>query len=249
MTQVIAVANRKGGVGKTTIAVALATKLAEQGRVLLVDLDSQANATEALGVPLAPEVSEWLEYDEPPSLVSVGGLDVLPGDDHTQNANLILARRGQDRALRRLLAPLTQYDYVLLDCPPSLSMLTRAAICAAGYVICPTIPEYLSIAGVRQLVKLIEEIRTDNDVATRLMAIQPNKVDWRTNEHKIHLRSLVRVFGAWGNSGGLVWPPLRQSIAVATASAEGRPLWECLTGRILIEWENFVERVRRHGQT
>lgn len=241
----IAIANRKGGVGKTTLAVGLATRLAESSKVLLIDLDSQANATESLDIPLQPQVAKWVMFGESPILASVGDLDIVAGNDSTQEAEISLARRGPG-VLRNLLSPLRQYEYIILDCPPSLSMLTRGALCASDFVICPTIPEYLSVAGVRQLVTLIDEVRRDNGAHTRLMGVQPNKVDWRTNEHKVHLRNLVKAFGAWGQDDGLVWPPLRQSIAVAEASAEGRPLWERLTGKVLIEWENFVERVRRY---
>ena len=85
MTTTIALANRKGGVGKTTLSVAIATRLAERDPVLLVDLDSQANATESLGIPLQPQVSKWLQYSDPPTLASIGKLDVLPGDEHTQD--------------------------------------------------------------------------------------------------------------------------------------------------------------------
>jgi len=242
---VLSVANRKGGVGKTTLALALATRLAERERVLLVDLDSQANATESLNIPLAPEVSKWLQFGEMPRLASRGQLDVIAGDDRTRFAELALGQLGV-RVLEQLVKPLTQYGWVILDCPPSISAVTRNAVYAADYVLCPTIPEYLSVAGVRQLVKLIDEMR-EAGASTQLMAIQPNKTDWRTNEHKIHLRSLIRAFGAW-EDGGLVWPALRQSIAVAEASAEGRPIWETLRGKAAIEWGNVVERVRRYGK-
>jgi len=243
---IVALANRKGGVGKTTLSVAIATKLADRDPVLLVDLDSQANATESLGIPLQPQVSKWLQYSDPPTLTSLGRLDVLPGDDHTQDLDTVLVRRGIE-LIKRQLAPLTQYRWVILDCPPSISNLARAAVCAADFVLCPTIPEYLSLAGVRQLVHLIDEVRRDHGVSTRLMGIQPNKVDWRTKDHKEHLTNLVKAFGTWGKGGGLVWPPLRQSIAVATATTEARPLWDVLSGRILEDWQAMVERVRSYG--
>jgi chromosome partitioning protein len=243
---VIALANRKGGVGKTTLAVAIATKLAEQDPVLLIDPDRQANATESLGIPLQPQVSKWLQHDEAPTLISIGNLDVVPGDDHTQDVDTVLVRRGIG-LIRRKLATLTQYRWIVLDCPPSLSHLARAAVCAADFVLCPTIPEYLSLAGVRQLVHMVDEIRRDHGVQTRLMGIQPNKVDWRTNEHKIHLTNLVRAFGAWGKGNGLVWPPLRQSIAIAMACTEGQRIWDVLDGRILEDWQGVVERVRSYG--
>lgn len=245
MTTVIALANRKGGVGKTTLACALATRLAEKDHVLLIDLDSQANATESLGIAPRPMVSRWLEYGDDVTLAGLGSLDVMPGSDHTQYSNQVLITRGKD-LLRHKLEQLRGYGWMILDCPPSLSTVARAAVHAADLILCPTIPEYLSLAGVRQLVRLIEEERQDSGRPIRLMGIQPNKVDWRTNEHKAHLVNLVRAFGAQEH-GGLVWPPLRQSIAVTMASGERVPIWEYLQGQILIEWENMVTRVRSYA--
>ena len=244
---IIALANRKGGVGKTTLAVALATKLAETDRVLLVDLDSQANASESLDLPLRPEVAKWLMFGELPQLESIGQLDVIVGNMATSDANLVLAQRGKVKAIRDLLGDFDGYSYVILDCPPSVAALTKAVLYAADFVLCPTILEYLSVAGVRQLTQVLEELKEDHGRAAKLMGIQPNKFDRRTNEHKAHLTSLVRAFGAWGKSDGKVWPPLRQSIAVTTASAEGRPVWDLLGGKVRIEWENLVERVRAYG--
>ena len=244
---IIALANRKGGVGKTTMAVALATRLAETDRVLLVDLDSQANASESLDLPLRPEVAKWLMFGEPPELESIGSLDVIVGNMATSDANLVLAQRGKVKAIRDLLDGFGDYRYVILDCPPSVAALTKAALYAADYVLCPTILEYLSVAGVRQLTQVLEELKEDHGRSAKLMGIQPNKYDRRTNEHKAHLASLVRSFGPWGRAGGQVWPPLRQSISVTTASAEGRPVWELLTGKVRIEWENLVERVKTYG--
>lgn len=247
---ILTIANRKGGTGKTTMAVALATRLAADGeRVLLVDLDSQANATEALAVQLQPGIFMWLGAEQKPSIVTLeSGLNILPGDATTERVNLILSSEGDKAAIHRALKGMKRaYHYIIIDCPPSMSMLTRAAIYAADYVLVPTIPEYLSVAGVRQLVILLARIRERDDRPVRLLGIQINKYDRRTKEHKANLVDLVRAYGAWGRNGGRVWPPLRQSIAIAVASAEGRPIWELLKGDVLEEWQGLVERVKRHG--
>lgn len=249
MNTIITIANRKGGVGKTTIAVALATGLADETRTLLVDLDSQANATESLGIKLQPGVFTWLAAELPPAIVRLeNGLEVLPGDARTERANLILTSEGNLAAVHRGLQALREaYRYIILDCPPSLSMLTRAAIYAADYVLCPTTAEYLGVAGVRQLTALMAQIRNQHGRPIQLLGIQPNKYDKRTREHRANLTDLVRVYGAFGRNNGRVWPPLRQRIAVATASAEGRPLWEVLKGTARQEWEALVSRVKQYA--
>ncbi len=90
----LAVANRKGGVGKTTISVALSTQLAKRHKVLPIDLDSQVNATEALGIDLAPGVFTWLGAEQLPELEEISGLHVIPGNARTERANLILTSEG-----------------------------------------------------------------------------------------------------------------------------------------------------------
>ena len=245
----ITIANRKGGVGKTTIAVALATNLAQKHKVLLIDLDSQANATESLAVDLQSGIFMWLGGELEPKIITLeSGLDLLPGNAKTERVNLILSSEGDMAAIHRGLEPLNEtYQYIIIDCPPSLSMLTRAAIYAADYVLCPTVPEYLSVAGVRQLVTLIAQLRKGLARPVKLLGIQPNKYDRRTNEHRANLKDMVKAYGAYGHNGGRVWPPLRQSIAIAEASAEGKPIWSGLTGKVLIEWEAMAERVMEYG--
>jgi len=211
---VIALANRKGGVGKTTLSVAIATHLARRHDVLLVDLDSQASATELL---------------------------------NAEKAGTSLATDADIGAIARGLPRLGRFDYVILDCPPSLSILTRAAIYAADYVLAPTLAEYLSVAGVRQLLTQTAQIRERWQLPVKLLGIQPNMYRRSTREHHENLAAMVKAYGAYPHDGGRVWPPLRQSIAVARASAEGRSVWDALSGHVLREWEAMVERVERYG--
>jgi len=238
---ILAIANRKGGVGKTTIAVAVATKLASTTPTLLIDLDSQANATESLGIQLKPHVAKWLMFNETPELDRYGKLDVLAGNADTRKVDLALASEGRIYGIAELLRPITQYEWIVLDCPPSITMVTQAALYAADLVLCPTILEYLSLAGVRQMMGIIKQLQ-DAGRPIKMLGIQPNMYR-STNEHKAQLMRLVKVFGAWPK--GAVWPVLRQTIRIAEASEAGKPVWGELDGDRLLEWENLVERVRQ----
>jgi chromosome partitioning protein len=248
---ILAVVNRKGGVGKTTVALAVATRLGSMGRrVLVVDLDSQANATEACGVALQPGVYDWLGSGRGPVVVGVWGMDLVPGNATTERVSLIMASEGDLGALDRALGPVREgYDWVVLDCAPSMSMLTRGAVYASDFCLCPTRAEYLAVAGVRQLTKMVARIRKGHRRDVRLMGILPNMYDRRTREHKENLKDLVRKYGRFGTEGlAYVWPPLRSSIAVASASARGVPLWEAgLPSKAEAEWVSMVERVAGYG--
>ena len=245
----IAVANRKGGVGKTTIACALATKLAETDRVLLVDLDSQGSATESLGIAPGSAVAAWLVTEELGSLVTVtDNLALLPGGAATARVTIGENRHDLGTVGRGLSAARRSFDWILLDTPPSFSTVTRSAIYAADFVLSPVVPEYLAVAGVRQLIGQIDEmIKQHPGCTVRLMGIQPNQTRV-TNEHRTNLTDMIRAWGAYGyNGGGFVWPPLRQSIAVSEASAAGKPVWGYLSGEVLDDWQAMVERVRSYG--
>jgi len=244
---IIAVANRKGGVGKTTISVALATHLARRHKVLLVDLDSQASATELLNVEPQPAVAEWLILEKVPELVQAHGLALLASNVITEKANTSLATDADVTAIERGLPRLGRFDYVLLDCPPSLNILTRAAIYASDYVLAPTLAEYLSVAGVRQLLTQTAQMRERWGLPVKLLGIQPNMYRRTTTEHHENLTALVKAYGAYPHNGGRVWPPLRQSIAVSRASAEGVTVWDTLSGQVLAEWEAMVERVESYA--
>src|SRR5438552_16728468 len=187
MGKIYCFANQKGGVGKTTTAVNLAAYLAAGGhRVLLVDDDSQANATSSLGVDkLRDEPSLYdmltgdagadetvLAIDRP---VFRGCLDLLPSSVDLAGAEVELAAQPQgerEYRLKRVLEPLkAQYDYILVDCPPSLGLLTLNALTAADAVIIPLQCEYLALEGLMQLTNTISLVLTDLNSRLRLLAI------------------------------------------------------------------------------
>ncbi len=163
MGRILCVANQKGGVGKTTTAVNLADGLARSGaRTLLVDLDPQCNATS--GVGLAPVPRHPLVSTEPLKDALRPGptehLDVLPGSRNFRDIE-VLSKGNQTQAatLRQHLdGGLTVYDFVLIDCPPSLGQLTRTALASSSEVLMPIQCEYFAMEGLTQMIEVIREV-------------------------------------------------------------------------------------------
>ncbi|MDV7210832.1 chromosome segregation ATPase [Azotobacter beijerinckii] len=168
MAKVLAIANQKGGVAKTTTCINLAASLvATRRRVLLIDLDPQGNATTGSGVDklsLEHSVYDVLTGDcsfaEAMQFSEHGGYQLLPANrDLTAAEVVLLDKSGKEHRLREALAPIREnYDYILIDCPPSLSMLTINALAAADGVIIPMQCEYYALEGLSDLVNSIQRI-------------------------------------------------------------------------------------------
>jgi len=168
MAKVLAIANQKGGVAKTTTCINLAASLvATRRRVLLIDLDPQGNATTGSGVDklnLEHSVYDVLTGDsnfaEAMHFSEHGGYQLLPANrDLTAAEVVLLDKPGKEHRLREALAPIREnYDYILIDCPPSLSMLTINALAAADGVIIPMQCEYYALEGLSDLVNSIQRI-------------------------------------------------------------------------------------------
>jgi chromosome partitioning protein len=166
MGRILCVANQKGGVGKTTTAVNLASGLAKSGsRTLLIDLDPQCNATTGLGrrpTDYHPFVSR-LPLRESLLKTDVVGLELLPGSRSFKDVEaLVRTAEGDSTTLRQhLAAGLTNYDFVLIDCPPSLGQLARTALAASTEVIMPIQCEYFAMEGLAQMIEVIRQVMAD----------------------------------------------------------------------------------------
>ena len=191
MSRVYALANQKGGVGKTTTAVNLGAYLAAAGRrVLLVDADPQANATSSLGVDkntLTRSLYDVLIGSEAPAtLIMVTphkGLDLLPAAPALAGAEIeMVAMGGREVRLRQALATVAaRYDYVLIDTPPSLGLLTLNALTAADGVIIPVQCEYLPLEGLSQLLQTVELVRQRLNPGLTVRGLLMTMFDTHTN--------------------------------------------------------------------
>lgn len=189
---ILAIANQKGGVGKTTTSINLAAYLSRLGRsVLVVDCDAQANATTGLGIDRASiegntlyeAITGQITFEDIIIRTSLDGLDLAPSSPVLAGAEVELVERGSfQTTLREILRPLAmRWDIVVLDCPPSLGVLTTNALVAADGVIVPVQCEYLALEGLAQLMRTIELVRSSANPSLRLAGLVLTMYDARTN--------------------------------------------------------------------
>ena len=181
MAYIFCVANQKGGVGKTTTAVNTAASLVRRRqRVLLVDLDAQGNATMGSGIEKSEcrlTVYELLigkaDFDEVVCKSESGGYDVLPANRELSAAEIDLMQlKNPDRKLREVLTAVAdRYDFILIDCPPSLSMITVNALCSAQGVIIPMQCEYFALEGLSDLVNTVRRVRHNKNPELRVIGL------------------------------------------------------------------------------
>ena len=230
-TRVIAMANQKGGVGKTTTTINLSAALAEKGRrVLIVDFDAQANATSGLGLEKTEGQSLYgvllgegkaEDFIKP---TAVKRLDLIPAEVNLAGAEIDVARL--DRYLHRLsdaLAPLVaadRYDYIFLDCPPSLGILTMNALTAADSILLPIQCEYYALEGLSVMIRLVEQVREGGaNPKLQIEGIVMTMFDQRTNLSNQVVQQVVEHF-----SDKVYQTVIPRSVRLSEAPSYGQPV-------------------------
>jgi chromosome partitioning protein len=203
--RIVAIANQKGGVGKTTTAINVATSLALAGRsVLLVDVDPQGNLTSGVGLKgqrgAGGTVYEALTSDVPPDSVilptQVQNLSLMPADRNLTGAEIeLVSMPERERRLQRVLEPLrARFDHIFIDCPPSLGLLTLNALVAADAVLIPLHCEYFALEGLADLVGTMRRVRGALNPALDIEGVLLTMYDDRTNLGQLVARDVREFF-------------------------------------------------------
>lgn len=230
MSKVITIANQKGGVGKTTTAVNLAASLATaERRTLLIDADPQANATSGVGIErrvLSSSLYEALMDGEPIERVvrhrvHLPYLDVIPATPDLVGAEIELVNRpGREHVMRRVVASLKdRYEFVLIDCPPSLGLLTLNMLTAADSVLIPIQCEYYALEGLSQLLNTVKLVQQNFNAALAIEGVLLTMHDNRLNLSRQVAAEAQEYFGAQMFSS-----VIPRSVRLAEAPSFGKPI-------------------------
>jgi chromosome partitioning protein len=222
----LAIFNHKGGTGKTTTSVSLAGGLAARGlRVLLVDTDSQGNVGVSLGVKAEKTLYHVLVMGLRPTDAAVTvrpNLDLIVSNETLAAAELYLAgRQNRDRVLRDRIAPaFDAYDVILLDCSPSLSLMNQNALVVADGIIVPVACDFLSLVGVRQVIKTVKNVNSLLRHPVQITGVLPTFYDARARICRDAIDALKDHFG------DRMLPPIRAATRLKEAPAQGKTIFE-----------------------
>ena len=234
---VLAVVNQKGGTGKTTTCENLGVGLVQEGKkVLLVDVDPQGSLTISLGYPRPDDLDSTLSelmakvMQETPLSPGEGilhheeGVDLIPANISLSGIEVSLVNAmSRETILKQLMEPLKrQYDFILLDCMPSLGMLTVNALAAADNVLIPVQAQYLSAKGLEQLLQTVNKVRRQINPKLRIEGILLTMVDGRTNYAK-DISNLIRE--TYGSKIKVFGTEIPHSVRAAEISAEGKSIF------------------------
>jgi len=253
---VIAVVNQKGGTAKTTTVENLGIGLAREGKkVLLVDTDPQGSLTISLGYPKPDELDVTL-YDLLNSTINEAdipyregvlhqpeGIDLIPANISLAGLEVALVNTmNRERILKQFLEPIKgNYDYVLLDCMPSLGMLTVNALAASDAALVPVQANYLSAKGLEQLLQTISKVKRQINPKLRIEGILLTMVDGRTNYDR-EISSLVR--DAYGGHIKIFSSEIPRSVRAAEISAEGKSIFlHDPKGKVAEAYQNLTKEV------
>jgi chromosome partitioning protein len=199
MTQIIAIVNQKGGTGKTTTAVNLGRAIADMGkRVLLLDLDPQGSLSYYLGAnsnvwTISDVILGDISFNN--AIIQRENLEIIPADISLADLEVSLAGYPQrEFIIKKLLLQATQYDYILMDCSPSLSVMTINALTAAKYIIVPLQMEVLSIHGLELMLETVERIKKNLNPTLEIMGILPLMYDRKRRITQEVLAHIVKTY-------------------------------------------------------
>ncbi len=239
----IAVLNQKGGTGKTTTTVSAAAGLAQAGyRVLVIDVDSQGHVGVSLGIEGERTLYHIMVEERPVSECVVQArpnLDIIVGNETLASSEIVLARmnEGRDKVLRDKLIGDESYDFILLDCGPSLSLLNMNALTFADHLIIPVSCDYLSLVGVKQVMKTLKNVNQVLMHPISVLGILPTFYDMRNNISDESVRTLKGYFH------DKVLPPVRVNTRLKEAPSHQQTIFEyapesrgALDYKKLVDW-------------
>jgi len=228
VAHIIAVANQKGGVGKTTTAINIAAYLSKQGKkVLLVDLDPQGNTSSGLGIDksalthtLYDVLSGSITAVNAVLSTAYNGLDILPASNVLAAAEIEISTRQKREFILKSALHGLEYDYIFIDCPPSLGLLTINGLVAANMLLIPAQAEYYALEGLGQLINTVKRVRAALNPQLRLLGVVVTMYDGRTSLSGAVMDELHKHFGE------LVFDTtVPRNIRLAEAPSHGKPIF------------------------